>query len=342
MASALTPAQKAALTKQAKKTAAKQGEQIVEGGAALLTLAHKSTADAIAEMLKQKEYGFCLLLKELIANGSLEQVLMANEEGKAAEKVLYIRQGCVRWRALPVKYQEMLLNALAPAVLLWVQQVLDGAEGPDMLEILMHALHVGPESFLPHRWCKEAVAVPVLIELCKQRHEQMGRRLDDVGQSGCSFKYWSLQGSPCRLVFANKENMLEIPLPFEEMPADAEVIDDMRMSAKLRVKSKLIEKSCLELARESAGAEHSALQVYLIDEEAEWKVAKASECEQPAMSETPAASSKSDTHTSGAGKSSIKRARPTVAEPAVSRKKSFSSDVFAALQGDGSSRSTKR
>eukprot|EP00971_Amphidinium_carterae_P292627 5809258-Amphidinium_carterae.1 len=101
MSSALTPAQKAAITKQVKKTAAKQGEQIVEGGAALLSLAHKSCADAIAEMLKQKEYGFCLLLKELIANGALEQVLMVNEEGDAGEKVLYIRQGCVRWRALP-------------------------------------------------------------------------------------------------------------------------------------------------------------------------------------------------------------------------------------------------
>eukprot|EP00971_Amphidinium_carterae_P031973 629930-Amphidinium_carterae.1 len=101
MASALTPAQKAAITKQVKKTAAKQGEQIVEGGAALLSLAHKSCADDIAEMLKQKEYGFCLLLKELIANGALEQVLMVNEEGDAGEKVLYIRQGCVRWRALP-------------------------------------------------------------------------------------------------------------------------------------------------------------------------------------------------------------------------------------------------
>eukprot|EP00971_Amphidinium_carterae_P163415 3240251-Amphidinium_carterae.1 len=101
MASALTPAQKAALTKQAKKSAAKQGEQIVEGGAALLSLAHRSTADAIAEMLKEKEYGFCLLLKELIANGSLEQVLMVTEEAEAGEKIAYIRQGCVRWRALP-------------------------------------------------------------------------------------------------------------------------------------------------------------------------------------------------------------------------------------------------
>eukprot|EP00971_Amphidinium_carterae_P112183 2221971-Amphidinium_carterae.2 len=79
-----------------------------------------------------------------------------------------------------------------------------------------------------------------------------------------------------------------------------------------------------------------------MDEEAEWKMSKASDNVQPEMSETPAASSRSDPRNSGSCTSVVKRARPSVAEPAMSRKKSFSNDVFAALQGDGSSRSTKR
>eukprot|EP00971_Amphidinium_carterae_P085911 1699597-Amphidinium_carterae.1 len=79
-----------------------------------------------------------------------------------------------------------------------------------------------------------------------------------------------------------------------------------------------------------------------MDEEAEWKMSKTSDKAQPEMSETPAASSRSDPRTAGSCTSAAKRARPSVAEPAVSRKKSFSNDVFAALQGDGSSRSTKR
>eukprot|EP00971_Amphidinium_carterae_P196521 3899881-Amphidinium_carterae.1 len=233
----------------------------------------------------------------------------------------------------------MLLNAIAPAVVLLLQQ--GGDDVPDMLELLMHALHVGPESYLPHRWHKEAVALPVLIEMCQARYEQMGKRLDDVGQGSLCTKYWRLDRSPPRLVFTIKEQTLEIPLPFEQMPDDAVVIDDTRMSAKLRVRSKLIDMSCLELAQELDGVEHSSLHEYLIDEEGEWKKLMAPDIDEPAMSATPASSSKSDPHMLSSGMSGVKRARPTAAEPAVSRKKSFSNDVFAALQGDGSSRSTK-
>eukprot|EP00971_Amphidinium_carterae_P004818 96286-Amphidinium_carterae.3 len=339
MASSLTPAQKAALTKQVKRTATKQGEQIVEGGAALVELAHKSTADAIAEMLKQKEYGFCLLLKELIANGALEQVLMVTEEPEVGEKVSYIRQGCVRWRALPVKYQEQLLHALAPAVLLLGQQ--NGGDEFDMLELILHALHVGPESYLPHRWRKEAVAMPIMIQLCKVRYEQMGRRLDDVGASGCCTTYWRLEGSPPRLIFQIKESILEIPLPFQELPDDAQVIDEKRMSAKLRVRSKLVEKACIELALETEGVQQSALHAFLVSEEAEWLFTMPADEEQ-AQSSTPAASSKSDVQTLTSRTSAVKRPRSAVPAPAVSRKKSFTEDVFAALKGDGSSRSSKR
>eukprot|EP00971_Amphidinium_carterae_P348770 6490665-Amphidinium_carterae.2 len=340
MASALTPAQKAALTKQVKRSAVKQGEQIVEGGAALVSLAHKSTADAIAEMLKQKEYGFCLLLKELIANGSLEQVLMVTEEGEAGDKIAYIRQGCVRWRALPVKYQEMLMQALAPAVALMGQQ--NGGDGFDLLELLMHALHVGPESYLPHRWRKEAVALPVLTEVCKERYEQMGRRLDDIGVDGLSVKYWRLEDSPARLIFQIKESTLEIPLPFQELPQDAQVIDEKRMSAKLRVKSKLIDMPCLELALESEGVQQSALHAFLVDEEAEWSMTRETEQHEDEMCRTPAAASLSEAQTSAASTmSGVKRPRPKSAA-AVARKKSFTDDVFASLQGDGSSRSSRR
>eukprot|EP00971_Amphidinium_carterae_P250751 4977589-Amphidinium_carterae.1 len=98
----------------------------------------------------------------------------------------------------------MLLNAIAPAVGLLLQQ--GGDEVPDMLELLMHALHVGPDSYLPHRWCKEAVALPVLMQICKERYEQMGRRLDDVCQGGWCLKYWRLESDPARLIFAIKES----------------------------------------------------------------------------------------------------------------------------------------
>eukprot|EP00971_Amphidinium_carterae_P002445 48377-Amphidinium_carterae.1 len=232
----------------------------------------------------------------------------------------------------------MLLQALSPAAALLGQQ--NGGDGFDMLELLMHALHVGPESYLPHRWRKEAVAMPVMIEVCKERYEQMGKRLDNIGAGGLCTKYWRLVDSPPRLIFQISLSSLEIPLPFQELPHDAQVIDEKRMSAKLRVKSKLIDMACLDLALEAEGAEQSALRAFLVDEEAEWVLPTAVDEEQ-ALSSTPAASSRSDVQTLASGMSSVKRARSVGPTPAVSRKKSFTDNVFAALKGDGSSRSPK-